>query len=267
MNVTIDSSNMVKTRPGSSLLQSGNFHSLYSDGKKCFVMKDTSLYGVAADGSLTGIRSGMTGDRVAYWPVGERTYYCNGTDNGVILGNVSSEWSVGTYTGPATNRQFSAAPAGHHLAMYGSRMFISEGRVLWWSEPHNVDIYNKSESFVQFRTKVLMVRPVDAGLFISTQRRVVFLRGAQGTEPKSFRLETVTDYPAIEWTDTGYFNAVQVGFDDAGPAAVWATNKGAFIGMSSGGAYNLNNDKVVYPANSCYGFGCLMGYHYIHGIN
>ena len=162
----------------------------------------------------------MTGDRVAYWPVGERTYYCNGTDNGVILGNVSSEWSVGTYTGPATNRQFSAAPAGHHLAMYGSRMFISEGRVLWWSEPHNVDIYNKSESFVQFRTKVLMVRPVDAGLFISTQRRVVFLRGAQGTEPKSFRLEAVTDYPAIEWTDTGYFNAVQVGFDDAGPAAV-----------------------------------------------
>jgi hypothetical protein len=268
VNVTIDSSRMVKTRPGSLLLQSGDCHSLYSDGNVCFVMMGTALYGVAADGSLTGIRSGMTaGARTAFWTVGERTYYCNGFENGVILGNTSSTWPVGTYTGPESNRQFSAAPVGHHLALFGSRMFISEGRVLWWSEPHDVYLYNLAESFVQFRTKILMIRPVTAGLFISTEKRVVFLRGNQGNNPKSFTLETVTDFPAIEWTDTGYYNAVEVGFEDTGLSSVWATKFGAFAGLSSGGYYSLNRDKVVYPDSSCSGFGCLMGYHYIHGIN
>ena len=268
VNVTIDSSRIVKTRPGSLLLQSGDFHSLYSDENVCFVMRGTSLYGVAADGTLTGIRSGMTaGARTAYWRVGERTYYGNGFENGVIVGNISSSWPVGTYTGPDSNRQFSAAPAGHHLAMWGSRMFISQDRVLWWSEPHDVYLYNLAEAFVQFRTKVLMIRPVSAGLFVSTENRVVFLRGNQGNNPKSFTLENVSDFPAIEWTDTGYFNGVECGFEDTGLSAVWATKHGVFAGLSSGGYYNLNRSKVVYPDSSCTGFGCLMGYHYIHGIN
>lgn len=267
VNVTIDSSLMVKTRAGTSLLQSGNFYSLFAHKNFCFVMKDDSLYGVAADGSLTGIRSGMhNGEKVAFWVVGERTYYCNGFENGVILGNISSSWPVGTYVGPATNRQFNAAPIGHHLAQWGSRMFISRDNVLWWSEPHNIYLYHLGGSFVQFRTKIRMIRPVTAGIFISTENRVLFLRGNQGNDPKSFSMEIISDYPAIEWTDAGNVKGNEVGFQDPGLAVVWATKHGAFIGLSSGNAYNLNREKVVYP-DGCYGFGCLMDYHYIHGIN
>jgi len=265
INVSIDQSYRVNSRRGVTQLQSGNFHSLFCDGGDCFVVKGDSLYQVAADGSLTGIRSGLTeGARMDYAQVGDWTYYVNGFEKGIIQGGISSVWGEGSYFGPTTNRHFSGPVPGHHIAQFDSRILISQDNVLWWSEPFNFDLFNQAESFVQFHTKILMIKPVEAGVFVSTSRNTYFL---EGKLPKKWVARKVAGYPAVEWTDAiDYITAADLGFEAVGGCAVWASKEGAIMGFPSGQIANLNKRKVIYPETAMTGFGGLIGFNYIHGV-
>ena len=265
VNVSIDQSNRVNRRSGVQRLQPGSFHSAFCDGGDCFVVRDTSLYQVANNGVLTGIRSGLTADqRIDFKQTGDRTYYCNGYELGFIYNSVSNVWSVGTYTGPDTNRQFSAPPIGTHLAVFQGRMFISEGSILWWSESFNFDLYNKAESFVRFHDDIIMIQPVDGGIFVSTEKSIYFLGGSV---PKEFTFNEVAQFPAIEWSNTvEKVDATDIGLE-GGLSALWASKEGAIIGFPTGQIFNLNKNKVVYPDDATTGFGCLKGYNFIHGVN
>jgi hypothetical protein len=264
VNVSIDSSGRVKSRRRTLQVQNGNFHSLFCAGKDCFVIKDTALYQVALDGSLTGIRSGLTDARMAFAQAGDRTYYTNGFEKGVILGGISSVWGLGTYIGPTTHRHFSAPPTGHHLEVFAGRMLIAQDNVLWWSEPFNFGLYDLSGSFVQFHTKITMVKSVDTGIFLSTENSTYFL---SGTDPKQWALRKVTNYPAIEWTvATDYFSAADLGFETIGMLPVWASKEGAIMGTPDGMVINLNKKKVIYPESAREGFGGIIGFNFIHGV-
>lgn len=266
INISIDQSLRVNRREGVTELQSGSFHSLYSKGNGCFVIKDDSLYQVAVDGSLTGIRSDLTlNKRMDFERAGPRFYYCNGFERGFIKDGVSNVWNIGTYIGPDTNRHFSGPMSGNHLSVFGSRLFIAEGKVLWWSEPYNYSLYNKAESFAQFNSEILMVKPVAGGIFVSTKNRVVFLGG---TNPLEFTMQDVTNYPAVEWSDAiELVSASELGFKSSGLCALWASPEGAILGFPSGDTFNLNKEKIIYPENAKEGFGCLKGYNFIHGVN
>ena len=266
VNITIDQSLRVSRRKGVTQLQPGAYHSLFCDGGDCFVIKNSSLYQVAADGSLTGIRSGLTVDqRMDFTQVGYRTYYNNGFQFGWLQGGISNVWAKGTYVGPDTNRVFSGPIVGNHLATFFGRMLISQENVLWWSEPYDFGLFNKAESFVQFNTKILMVKPVSGGCFISTEKKTYFL---EGPNPKAWIMKQVANYPAVEWSDAiDYVEGIEVGMQSPGLCALWASQEGAVIGTSTGQMINLNKEKIIYPENAKDGFGCLIGYNFIHGMN
>lgn len=263
VNITIDQSGRVNRRKTLELITAGNFHSLFCDKGDAFVVKDTSLYRIGTDFSLQGVRSGLTDAPMAYVQVNDLTYYTNGYELGWINDGISYVWEEGTYTGPTTNRQFSGPMAGSHLAFWQSRMFISEGKFLWWSEPYNADIYNKAESFVQFRTDIRMIKPVAGGVFVSTGQNTWFL---EGQNPAAFRAAIVSRFPAYEWSDAvEYVDGFDIGLDHGGLCAMWASPEGAILGLPSGALYNTNKNKVLYPATGTQGFGCLVGYNFIHG--
>lgn len=266
INISIDQSGRVNQRTGTTLLQAGSYHSLFCDGGDCFVVKDSSLYRVNSDDSLTIVTSGLTADqKMDFAQVGARTYYTNGYEKGFVHEAISNTWTLGAYTGPETNRQFSEPPTGTHLATFNGRMFISEGKVLWWSEPFNFDIYDQAESFAQFFDDIVMVQPVAAGIFVSTTSNTYFLGGAS---PRDFTLQEVAQYPALEWSNTiGKVDAAELGFKSSGLCAVWASQEGAILGFPTGQIFNLNKNKVVYPDDATTGFGCLRGYNFIHGVN
>ncbi len=265
VNVSIDQSFRVNSRKGVTKLQDGNFHSLFCDGGDCFVVKGDSLYQVAADGSLKGIRSGLTpGARMAFCQVGDRTYYTNEYELGVLQGGISSVWKKGTYVGPETNRVFDGPVPGRHLAEFSGRMFISQGNAIWWSELFDFGLFDRAGSFVQFHTSVRMMKPVDAGMFISTERNTYFLAGKN---PKDWALRKVAGYPAVEWTDSiEYVNAADLGIETVGLCPVWASTEGAILGTPEGAVFNLNKKKVIYPENVNTGFGGFIGFNYIHGV-
>ena len=266
INISIDQSLRINRRPGTSRLQTGAYHSLFCDGGDCFVVKDDTLYQVESNDTLTSIVSGLTADqKMAFAQVGDRTYYMNGYEKGFVYESASNTWTLGTYTGPDTNRDFSEPPIGTHLATFHGRMFVAEGKVLWWSEPFNFDIYNKAESFIQFFDDIIMIQPVDGGIFVSTDKKTYFLGGA---DPRDFTLIEVAQYPAAEWSNTvEKVDAAELGFQGGGLCAVWASREGAILGFPTGQIVNLNKNKVVYPDNATTGFGCLRGYNFIHGVN
>lgn len=265
VNVSIDQSLRVNSRRGVSQLQSGAFHSLFCDRGDGFVVKGDSLFQVAADGSLRGVRSGLTeGARMDFSQVGDRTYYVNGFELGYVVGGTSYTWGKGEYAGPDTNRVFSGPVPGNHLTEFAGRMLISEGSVIWVSELYDFGLYDKAERFVQFNTKVLMMKPVDAGLFVSTERFTYFLEGLSPTQWKPWKL---AGYPAVEWSDAiDYVNSVDLGFEQSGLCPLWASPEGAIMGLPTGQIINLNKDKVIYPEAVKAGFGCLFGLNYIHGV-
>lgn len=258
VNVSIDATFRVNRRKGLSLIQSGVFHSLYKD----FVVKGTSLYRINSDLSTTGIRSGLTDAWMSYEQIGERTYYTNSHELGYVHGNVSYTWSKGTYQGPDTNRVFSGPITGSHLAFAMARMFISEGNVVWWSEPYDVNLYNKAESFFQFPSKIRMLKGVDEGLFISTETDTWFCRGVN---PLEMTATKVAPFPAFEWTDAAdRLPGIEIGLEDPRLCVFWASPEGAMAGTPTGAVVNLNKRKIIYPESCSRGFGCLIGYNFIH---
>lgn len=263
VNISIDQSGRPQTRRGVTQLQSGSFHSLFCDGGDCFVVKDNALYQVAADGSLSGaIRSGLSNNRMSYAQVGDRTYYSNGIDFGIIYQGKHVDWVEEDYIGPETHRHFSGPVSGNHIAEFFGRMLIAKDNVLWWSEPYNFGLYDMAGSFVQFYTKIIMFAPVDMGLFLSTEKNTYFLTGR---DPKQWQVKKVAGYPAIEWTNIRV-EAADIGAELSGQYVVWASCEGAILGMPDGNIVNLNKRKVIYPESARTGFGALVGTNYIHGM-
>lgn len=265
VNMTIDRSGRPMTRTGLTLLQSGNFHSLFCDHKDCFVVKDTSLYKVNNDYTLTGIRSGLTsGAKLDYVQFGEYTYYVNGFERGRIKDAVSSVWNQGIYTGVDTTKAFTGPISGEHIEVFNGRIFISSSNVIYWSELFNFDVFNHSENFVQFNSKILFIQAVDNGLYISTKRNVYFLRMM---DTGKFMPILITPYPGIEWTNCkSNISPRELNLETFGYIVAWNSPEGAIIGMNNGFIMNLNKDKIIYPENVSTGFGSFMGYHYIHGM-
>jgi len=263
-NMTITSLFRINRRKGLSLLESGVYHSLFQNKGDAFVCKTTSLYRIGSDLSLTGVRSGLSGAWLDYAQVGDLTYYANGFDRGYVSDGTSYVWGAGTYTGPDSNRQFDGPVSGNHLSFAMGRMFISEGNVVWYSEPYDCSLYNKAECFFQFPSKVLMLKPVDEGLFISDETSTWFCRGAKPSELTAVK---VASFPAIEWTvATEYVPGFEIGLEEPRLCAIWCSPEGVIAGLPSGAVYNLNKNKIIYPETARRGFGCLTGYNYIHGM-
>jgi hypothetical protein len=268
VNLRVDQYGRPSKRVGLTLLVEGDFHSLYCDNGDCLVAMnratDTAIFQVAADGTISGIRSGLKlGERIAFKQHVEKTYYSNGYQSGVIESGRSKPWVVGEYQGVDTDRFFSIPDKVNHLGIHNSRMYASSGNVLWWSEPFRPDLFDMARSFVNYRSKILMVKSVAAGVFVSTERNTYIILG---DNPNEFQQVKVAGFPAVEWSDAiEYVDGGDIGFDP-GLYALWSSTEGAILGVPSGQIINLTKAKIIYPESTKTGFGCLMGYNFIHGM-
>ncbi len=237
-------------------------HSLWSHEGPCFVAQGASLYRVGTDYSLTGIRSGLTGDRISY-AQDEFTYYSNGTENGIIKEGISYPWAQDTSYGPDSTKFYDTPPIGHHIAFYKGRALVARDNILMWSEVFQYGLFNLATSFVSFRTKILMVCPVESGVFVSDERRTYFLRG---DDPNKFTMDIEATYPAYEWSEANdYVEGADMALDP-GLCRLWVSSKGAVVGTSTGKIVNLTNKKLIYPEDGAYGASLIKGYDFVQTI-
>jgi len=267
INVNIDNTGRVSRRQGYDLKTAGEHHSIWCDGGDCFLIEETASYGsimrVASDLSVSGIRSGLTKDkRMSFVDVNDITFYSNGFENGQIINGVSSAWPEGTYSGPSTNRNFSPAPIGQHLAFYMGRIIIAVGNVIWFTEPYSPGMVDKTRMFWQFSSDVRMIKPMDKGVFISDSRATYYL---DGSSPHDFIQKRIATYPAHEWSSaTEYVELDDLDLDEKGEGAIWSSPEGICIGLPSGRIRNLTKERLDYPKAYTKGASLICGYHVIN---
>jgi len=271
INVSVDQTLRPNLRKGRKLLYAGDFHTIFHQDTICLLVgtegSTDSLFILGTDMVPVGIRSGLTrGARMSFTEIDGQVFYANGFENGVVYGGLSHSWPADEYFGTETTRSFTGPPIGHHICWAFSRMFVARRNELWRSEEFRPGLFDRARGFYRFESELLMVKPVDAGLFVSDEHNTYFLAGG---DPEGFAEKKVADFPAIEWADAlQYVEGSELGIEGVspGPAALWASPEGAMLGSSSGQLINLNKRKVIYPENCRTGAGLLMGYNFIHSM-
>ncbi len=252
VDVDIDDSGGISVRCGRVPLSTVPSHSLFCDGGDFFAVQDrasdSAIYRVNADETLSGVRSGLTrGAFVSFLQVGEKTYYSNGSENGVIEGGVSSPWPVQTeHYGASTSRAFSPAPVASHIAFFNSCWWLAKDKTIFISEPRMPGKYDLFGRRFTFRSDVRMIRPIKTGVWVSDSSRVGFISAAE--DFKAMMWESKANAPAHEWSDAKV--DLSGSLDVAGECALWSSDDGLCVGTSDARVINLTEDSLRYVKGS-----------------
>jgi hypothetical protein len=251
VNVNVGDTGDISVRPGQEIVSAGTFHSLFCDNGDCFVIQDrtsdAALYKIGTDLSLTGVRSGlMKGARISYWQDGDKTYYSSAHQNGFIEGGISYPWPANPHTGVETVRAFFPAPLGKHICIFQGRMWIASENVIWISEPFAYGKFDMARRFFQFQSNVTMVKPVQAGVWVSTETETMFVRAADKFD--DIKLEQKSAYPAHEYSEcVGLLDLSKTDLQIPGQSAIWSSDDGLIVGSSDGSLVVITRNKLVYP--------------------
>ena len=272
VNVVIESSG--KGRPrcrranGYSELFAGSFHSGWRDTGDAFVGYGTGLYRFRPERTLQLVRSGMTGARICYAQHGEKTYFGNGTQNGVIENGVYSAWPTDSYLGMETLRAYTGAPIAKKMCIHNGRIFIvtpSDPNTIYCSEYGMFNTFFPAENHQNFESAVIMMVPVKAGIFVSSEHNTWFMRG-QGAI-RDMILDDVKDpHPAIEWSEWPQkINVSDLGDENlrGGHCRLWRGKTGAIVGFEDGSIANLTENMIDTECGSS-GASCYMKPYFIH---
>jgi len=259
VNINIDSTGRISRRKGYTLKLAKASHSLFSCGSYCLFVSGDALCVLEADYSWTAIRTVTEGARVSYVKIVNDTYYCNGYEKGIVRDKLSYDWVASSYVGPTTTKTFSDPPIGHLIELYNGVMLVAKEDVLWYSEPFAYSWFDLARNYMQFSDRLVMVKAVPDGVFVSTEQETF---SCLGKTVKEFQLRKVADYPAIEGT-VATVNASRIGEGNiAGLAAMWASKEGICFGGPDGYFRNFTERKLTYPA-ARYGAGLYKDGKYI----
>ena len=259
VNVDIDSTGRVSRRKGYTLKLALASHSLFSCDRYCLFVSGDALRVLEPDYTSSPIRTVTVGARMSYVKVVDDIYYCNGYEKGIVRDKISYGWEASSYVGPTTVRTFSDPPIGHLIELYNGVMLLAAEDVLWYSEPFAFNWFDLSRNWKQFNSRLVMIKAVPDGVFISTEQETFSCRG--GTV-KEFSRTKVADYPAIEGTAVTV-EASRVGEGNvSGMAAMWASKEGICFGGSDGYFRNFTERKLTYPA-ARYGAGLYRDGKYV----
>lgn len=254
INVDISPSYRINRRRGYVKKISMPVHSLYSQGKIALFVSDKVLYLLESDYTYRSLATLISNEKMAYCDANDKIYYTNNSDLGFIEEGIRFPWEkTNKYIGPITARVMSGPFPGNHLEFHVGRIYIVKDTTLWYSEYGALNWYDMARNYIPFSSKIRMVRSIQSGLFVSTEKHVYFL---QGLVPKEFIITKVLDFPAFEWSDS---------IDKLNGSIFWGSKNGLIRGNPDGSVKELNRDKIIYP-DGLSGATLIKGYNIVHTI-
>lgn len=151
------------------------------------------------------------------------------------IANTSYDLSAGAYDGGSVldMEYVSPPPTGNILGLYKGRMYISSGKVVWYSEPYSYDHFKLSESFLQFPFDITIMAPVDNGIFFASNYETHYYGGSP---EDGFNIVTKFDYGGIFGTFKRIPNT-----DDV----LWLSQRGVVRGSADGQCVNIQEENVA----------------------
>jgi len=263
-DVDVTDTGRISRRKGYTERASIESHSLFCDKGKCLFVSGTSLYELLPDYSYTVLAAVTANKRVSYTEINERIYWCNGTEKGYIT-DKNNSWVKGNYIGPTSKRTLSDPPTGTIVEYYKNRMYVAQENVLWYSEPGAFGAFDLARGFFQWATEIRMVRAVDNGIFVSTEKNTYLLLGRS---PLQFEQVKVAGFPAIKHSDcklNGYLSESGI-IEGTGQSAMWVSPQGVCYGGNDG-FRNLTIDKIANFSTGRTGSGLVYNNKFLGLIN
>lgn len=266
-NVDVDDTGRrVSRRKGFGELISDNSHSLFDwGGPYALFVSGSTLYALDPDGTTTAVATVTAGARTRYVEVtktggpGHKIYYTNEHENGIVIDKINYDWEDDDYVGPTTHKYFSDPPIGHMLEIWHGRMLVAKDNVVFDSERFAYGRFRLARGYKEFRSRITLMRGVDAGVFISDQEKQYFL---PGTDMDDVGFTTIADYPAIEGTED-VLGMGKIGDGSmVGRGWIWTATKGICIGGADGYFKNVTERKLTYPV-AIRGAGKVIGNRYV----
>lgn len=262
-DLVIDRTGECVTRRGYSLLEAGSFHSIYPLAESFYVAKDresdtaiylASIVDESSNISLVGVISGLSkGKPISYFRLRNSVFYSNGSQSGVLNETTSSPWPENTFTAETT-ASMEPFIKGDQIAMLAGRAIASKGPRLYFSEYNLLGLYDATRNIRELEHEVIMLAPVQTGLFVSTTECIFFFKG---NNPAKWLIEQVTNYPASRGcVYPELIKPSDLNSDSANLAAMFGTTKGPAFGLSNG-TVELQIDKQVKLDPTCYQAGCI----------
>ncbi len=251
VNVDISNTGRIDRRLGYTEKRSEASHSLFVAENDCLFVAVDSLYRLNPDYSRSLLVSGLSeGARMSYGFAANTFYFCNGFEKGkaALFGDYAA-WEAETYVGPTTDVTYSDPPIGHLVSYYGSRILIAQGPAVWASEPFAYSRFNLASNFVQERSRITMIAPVEDGVYIGTDQGVQWYSGKDFLRAE--RNQTIAK-GVIEGTlsyakDSNFIAALYERRFDS-PVAIWTGTDGIYIGGPGGFIRNITEDRLTYPS-------------------
>lgn len=112
VNVDIDKSGRIARRAGQTLQIAGSAHSLWSRRDKAFFVKGSDLQQLNTDFSTATLLAGLSAARVSYTEAGDRVYFSNGYEKGVVEDGAVRSWGLPVPPTPGVAVTTGYMPAG-----------------------------------------------------------------------------------------------------------------------------------------------------------
>jgi len=250
-NIIITTGYKIQRRMGYTSKVALAVTSFHGSGLDSLFTTEDALYRLNSDYTYTILRNGMNNQEMFYTDGPDGIYYNNGIERGLVrYGSASEVWKKGTYYGPPTTKQFSGPPVGKFILWYLGRMYVADGKVLWYSEYMSTNLFDQEKGLFMLDSECIGVVGVGAVLYVFTRKQVYTFTGGVMIEKSE---AVVSRIPPIKGT-------MQL---LSGPGAfaeyvVWATEEGLFVGASDGSIKNITEDRIKLPDISD---GCGFSYN------
>lgn len=259
-----DSGIIERAEPARRLVDLVGGHSLFCDGGACLVHQGGAMFEVAADLTLSAAkRTGMSGEKVDHAQYGEAILFGNRQENGNYYRGATLSWLLDVYTGAPTDRIFAdPVPLFDHIATFNGHVLGSIDNALFASERGKPGLWD-TEPVWMTDTRITMIKPVvtdampvSGGVFVSDEKRQVFLGGL---DPREFAEPRIASYPAIEWSVAHGLLDASAFSELTGLVGVWQSARGLCLGFPTGQIINATQKVIKMPEGYTSGATLIAG--------
>ena len=243
MNVDIDNSYLPVMRDGFSLIESGSFKDAHRNGQDVFSRKNgTDLVSISVNGSIK--IADVENRKIYFTNVANRTYFNNGVDLGYIENKIVHSWDAGDVVGAETTMDISGPPLmGSVIFYHRGIMYMAIDNILYHSDPFSPNIWNLSESFFIFNSKIKLITGLDKVLYISDENEII---GLVGGGPKEMERIELYPHPAVAGTES-----ILRGFGSEDKSLVLVANQ-RVLSISGVNILDITGKKVHMPSAISY---------------
>lgn len=272
VNIDLDDRGKARRRRGVTQVSTGDYHSLFNgeDGR-VYGVKNNALGVINPDYSFTSLVTGIGSDpmggaaSLAYAQVGHNIYYSNVNTSGVINTKLLSVSPWGSdpdiFLSPVVNptatlpavagKLIGKPPLATSLTYYNGRIYLAQGKVLWYTELFTYNYVDKTKTFYMFEGHITMLGTVGDGIYVGTTEGCWFLKGPANPMTRNRVLDSPVIPGSMVYIPGELANPQQINLQTDTPLQVsiaFMTNNGFCVGKDGGEAYNLTEDKFFFPS-------------------